>query len=148
VILKTQLVRLMLKLSKELFQQLVEEAKKQKPLEACGLLAGKNNTVLKFYPMTNEDQSRYHYSMDPTEQFTVLKDIQKRGWDILAIWHSHPDTPPRMSEEDKRLALMPEVNYAILSLAKDFEYQLKAFFKDTNGEFIEQEVSIAEEGVL
>jgi proteasome lid subunit RPN8/RPN11 len=35
---------------------------------------------------------------------------------MLAIYHSHPETPARPSEEDIRLALTPDVVYVILSL--------------------------------
>ena len=36
---------------------------------------------------------------------------------MVAIYHSHPETPARPSEEDIRLALTPGVSYLIVSLA-------------------------------
>jgi proteasome lid subunit RPN8/RPN11 len=36
---------------------------------------------------------------------------------MLAIYHSHPETPARPSDEDIRLALTPDVSYVIISLA-------------------------------
>jgi proteasome lid subunit RPN8/RPN11 len=35
---------------------------------------------------------------------------------MLAIYHSHPETPARPSAEDIRLALTPNVVYVIVSL--------------------------------
>ena len=35
---------------------------------------------------------------------------------MLAIYHSHPETPARPSAEDIRLALTPNVIYVIISL--------------------------------
>jgi proteasome lid subunit RPN8/RPN11 len=34
----------------------------------------------------------------------------------LGNWHSHPESPSRPSEEDKRLAYDPKASYMILSL--------------------------------
>ncbi|NQT20167.1 MAG: M67 family metallopeptidase [Planctomycetes bacterium] len=99
--------------------ELVASARKAAPFEACGLLAGTVGQVTKFYPMTNIDASPEHFSMKPEEQFTAVKDMRRMGLKMLAIWHSHPSTPPRMSDEDLRLAFTPDVAYVILSLAME-----------------------------
>lgn len=46
--------------------------------------------------------------MDPTGQFRVLDLLDRRGWHILALYHSHPPgsrTDP--SETDRRMAAYP-----------------------------------------
>jgi len=57
--------------------------------------------------------------MLPSEQFAAIKDMRAEGFKMIAIWHSHPATPPRMSAEDLRLAFTPDVAYVILSLATE-----------------------------
>ena len=104
-------------ITKTIYRQLRDAATEAAPIEACGLLAGKDGLVEKFYPMTNVDAAEEHFSMDPKEQFAVVKDIRKLGLKMMAVWHSHPASPPRMSDEDMRLALTPDVVYVILSLA-------------------------------
>ncbi|MFO7534906.1 MAG: M67 family metallopeptidase [Kiritimatiellia bacterium] len=99
--------------------ELVAAARAAAPLEACGLLAGKGGRIVRFYPLTNADASAEHFSMLPAEQFAAAKRMREAGLKMLAIWHSHPATPPRMSEEDLRLAFMPDMVYLILSLASD-----------------------------
>ena len=47
----------------------------------------------------------------------MVKDLRAKGIELLAIYHSHPETPARPSEEDIRLALTPNVSYIIISLA-------------------------------
>lgn len=136
-----------LKIPHEIYLKLVEEAEKQAPLEACGLLAGEGQVVRKFYPLTNVDRSPVHFSMDPAEQFETVKDMRRHGWEIIAIWHSHPATPPRMSDEDKRLAFMPDVSYAILSLAPQYRGQLRAF-RQEKGQFVEQVIEITNTGEI
>ncbi len=54
--------------------------------------------------------------MSPEEQFAVIKDIRSASLAMLAIYHSHPETPARPSAEDIRLACTPNVIYVIVSL--------------------------------
>ncbi|OGV70452.1 MAG: hypothetical protein A2283_19085 [Lentisphaerae bacterium RIFOXYA12_FULL_48_11] len=102
----------------EVYDKMVSASKAAVPNEACGLLAGTGNKITKFYGLTNADASPEHFSMIPEEQFAVIKDMRKSGVQMLAIWHSHPSTPARMSDEDMKLAFTPDTVYVILSLAK------------------------------
>lgn len=72
--------------------------------------------VKKVYFLTNIDASNEHFSMDPAEQLKVVKDMRAQGFTLIGNWHSHPETPSRPSEEDKRLAYDSKVSYMILSL--------------------------------
>ncbi|MFA5043907.1 MAG: M67 family metallopeptidase [Kiritimatiellia bacterium] len=114
-------------ISKTVAAESIAYAKKAAPLEACGLLAGRDGLVTKFYPLTNADASPEHFSMKPEEQFAAVKDMRRMELKLLAIWHSHPATPPRMSAEDLRLALTPDVAYVILSLAQAAHPECRAF---------------------
>ena len=105
-------------LAKNVCDELVRAARAAYPLEACGLLAGRHETVTKCYVLTNADASADHFSMKPEEQFAAIKDMRTAGLKLLAIWHSHPVTPARMSEEDLRLAYTPDVAHVIVSLAQ------------------------------
>ncbi len=98
------------------FEQMLEQAKAQAPIEVCGILAGNGSKVEKLYKMTNADNSSNRFMMEPKEQFAVVKDIRSAGLEMLAIYHSHPETPARPSAEDIRLALTPDVIYLIVSL--------------------------------
>lgn len=104
---------------------------KAAPNEACGLLGGKieNGTkyVEKVYLLTNLDNSPEHFSMDPKEQFGAVKDMRTNGWVMLGNFHSHPASPSRPSEEDKRLAFDPEASYLIISLMDSQNVILKSF---------------------
>ena len=106
-----------LAISRQVFERMLDAAVSAAPVEACGLLAGTGRHATKFYRLTNVDASPDHFSMKPEEQFAAVKDMRARGLKLLAIWHSHPATPARMSDEDLRLAYTPEVVYVIVSLA-------------------------------
>ena len=107
---------LKLEIPNTIFQQMVAQAKALAPVEDCGILAGSSGKVEKLYQMTNTDNSSTHYMMDPKEQFAAVKDIRSAGLEMLAIYHSHPETLARPSAEDIRLALTPDVIYLIVSL--------------------------------
>ena len=110
----------MLKLRKDLYDKMLKHCEDGLPNESCGLIAGTVDgdvkTVEKVYLLTNIDASREHFSMDPKEQLAAVKDARAAGLAMLGNFHSHPESPSRPSEEDKRLAYDSKVNYLILSL--------------------------------
>jgi len=125
-----------MKIEQGVINQLIAQAQKDAPLETCGYLLGRDDTVLENYPMTNIDHSEEHFSFDPKEQFAALRYARNNGLKILANWHSHPASPSRPSQEDLRLANDPTIRYAILSL---FEGIHLNSFKILNGEIVEKE---------
>ncbi|MBP5458397.1 MAG: M67 family metallopeptidase [Paludibacteraceae bacterium] len=105
-------------ITEEAYQSLLQQARKDAPIESCGYLLGPDkHTVTVNYPMTNVDHSEEHFSFDPKEQFAAMKYARQQGLVIVGNWHSHPASPSRPSEEDKRLAVDPNALYFILSLA-------------------------------
>jgi proteasome lid subunit RPN8/RPN11 len=107
---------LKLEIPEYVFKDMVEQARAEAPIEACGILAGGNGRVEKFYKMTNAEHRRDHFMMEPVEQFAAVKDIRSASLEMLAIYHSHPETPARPSAEDVRFALIPGIIYVIVSL--------------------------------
>ena len=109
-----------IRLSYEFYDEMVRYAKSELPNEACGLLAGKQDSegkeVLKVYYLTNTDHATDHFTIDPKEQLAAIKDMRANGYVQLGNWHSHPESPSRPSEEDKKLAYDPKASYMILSL--------------------------------
>ena len=110
----------MIKLKKSDFEKMLRHAESELPNEACGLIAGTvegdNKDVREVYLLTNIDKSNEHFSLDPKEQLAAIKDMRSKGLVPLGNWHSHPESPSRPSEEDKRLAFDSKASYMILSL--------------------------------
>ena len=102
------------------YLEMVRHARALAPIEDCGLLGGTVadgvKTVEKVYYLTNTDHSEEHFTLDPMEQFAAVKEMRANGWQLLGNWHSHPASPSRPSEEDKRLAFDSKASYFILSL--------------------------------
>lgn len=121
-----------MEIPQSIFDRMVAQAKREIPIEACGILAGQNGRIEKIYEMSNADNSSTHFSLKPEEQFAVVKDIRAAGLRMTAIYHSHPATPARLSEEDIRLAITSDVVYLVLSLLGD-EPCMKCFHVATGG---------------
>jgi proteasome lid subunit RPN8/RPN11 len=130
----------MIRIPQLIIKALIEQAQNELPNEACGLLAGKEGTVEKRYVMTNVDHSPEHFSFSPAEQFQVVRSTRKEGLEVIANYHSHPETPARPSEEDIRLAYDPDILYLIVSLASE-QPTVKAF-QIQNGQSQEVVVNI------
>lgn len=107
-------------ITEQAYQSILAQAQKDAPVESCGYLLGPDKeTATENFPMTNIDHSEEHFSFDPKEQFAAVKYARKNGLKIVGNWHSHPASPSRPSEEDKRLAYDPSILYFILSLAEE-----------------------------
>ncbi len=117
----------MLTIPQHIHDDIIAHAREGFPLEVCGILGGTDGVVSACFRMTNTDASNEHFTMDPREQFAVVKELRARGLEMLVIYHSHPETPARPSEEDIRLALTPNVSYAIVSLAAPETPMLRSF---------------------
>lgn len=108
------------RLSRAALETMVEHAVRDKPVEACGYLAASidSNDGCLAIAMTNVDKSGEHFSLDPAEQFKVMKELRGKSMRIIGVYHSHPETPSRPSEEDLKLAYDPSLHYLIVSLAQ------------------------------
>lgn len=136
----------MLKLRKDLYDKMLKYCEDGLPNESCGLIAGTVDgdvkTVEKVYLLTNIDASREHFSMDPKEQLAAVKDARAAGLAMLGNFHSHPESPSRPSEEDKRLAYDSTAEYLILSLMEPGNPVLKAFGVDAEKNVTVHEIEI------
>ncbi|MGN0328743.1 MAG: M67 family metallopeptidase [Lachnospira sp.] len=132
----------MITMSKADYTTILAHARMCVPQEACGLIAGTiedgNKIVKKVYVLSNIDHSNEHFTLDPKEQLDAVKDMRNSGLVPLGNWHSHPESPSRPSEEDKRLAYDSKASYMILSLMDDSNPDLNSFH-------IEGDISTKEE---
>jgi len=76
---------------------------------------------------TNVDHSPYTYRMDPQEQFAAIKAMEAKGQDLIAIYHSHPQTPAYPSKTDVARAYYPDSYYLIVSLQDRSAPSVRAF---------------------
>jgi [CysO sulfur-carrier protein]-S-L-cysteine hydrolase len=77
------------------------------PLEACGLLAGKNERVEMSFGIPNAAQSAVRFRMDAIAQWRAFQRMESAGLDLLGIYHSHPNGPDHPSETDIAESMYP-----------------------------------------
>lgn len=135
-----------IKLTKAQFEAMTAHAKARLPEEACGLLGGtidgKVKTVTHVYNVENIDHTNEHFSMAPKDQLAAVKQMRAAGEVPLGNWHSHPETPSRPSDEDKRLAYDSKASYLILSLMDADQPVLHSFHVE--GDQADRETLIVE----
>jgi [CysO sulfur-carrier protein]-S-L-cysteine hydrolase len=108
--------------------QLTRLAKDALPNESCAILLGDDDKVVKILPMRNVDESPVTFSIDSTELLHAYDLAEKKGMQVIAIFHSHPAKPSPSSTDIKFMQINPVV-WLIYSTT---ESQLKAFVHDDN----------------
>lgn len=85
------------------------------PDEACGIVAGRDARSHAVLPLTNAAHSPSRYEVAPEELFAAFSKLQRRRWELLAIFHSHPLGDARPSAVDMENAHYPHTAYLILA---------------------------------
>jgi proteasome lid subunit RPN8/RPN11 len=95
------------------WEQMREHVVLTAPEEACGLVAGKDGQSMEVFTIENALHSPARYRMDPESQLRAMLSIEERGWEIAAIYHSHPGGPEVPSQTDIAEAAYPGVVHLI-----------------------------------
>jgi [CysO sulfur-carrier protein]-S-L-cysteine hydrolase len=101
---------------------IVQQARREYPNEACGLVIGDRaaadgGTALRFVPTRNRAASPYRYEIDSDDllRLTIATDdADEVFWGIV---HSHVRSPAYPSPTDVGLAFYPDALYLLVSLA-------------------------------
>jgi proteasome lid subunit RPN8/RPN11 len=129
-------------ITKNHLDEMLAHVESQTPLEACGLLAGKNERVEKVLLVRNQAQSRVRFVMDAYEQLRAFEWIDSNGLDLLGIFHSHPTGPETVSATDIAEAAY-EVVHVICSKPGD-TWQIRGFWIE-NGQSFEVSLSLIDQ---
>jgi proteasome lid subunit RPN8/RPN11 len=116
-----------IRLPKELADEMVGHAREEYPRECCGMLAGENSAISKLFKIKNIAQRIDEYELDPLEQVNAFEKIDRLSLKLLGIYHSHPDNPCHPSRLDIHQAFYPDTLFFIISLKDMTDFQLRAF---------------------
>ena len=121
------------------------------PEEAAGLILGTVNDgareARQVLPMANRFNSHersHRYQLDPLELLQAEELAEQLGFEIIGIFHSHPDHPPAPSEFDLDWA-MPWYFYLITSVNDGVPGETRAWqLLDDRSNMVEQEINLVE----
>lgn len=101
----------------QLWNVMQEHVEEETPIEACGILGGKQAGVDIYarlsFPARNELRSAYRYRMDAHDQLEAFNELEDKGFELAAIYHSHPQGPASPSITDIEQAHYPDSVYLI-----------------------------------
>lgn len=123
-----------------IYDEMIEQAREEIPNECCGLIGGVDGEAKTLYKAKNSEASPLRYNLDPQDQFRIMSEMEERGEELAAIYHSHTASPAFPSQTDINLATYPDAIYLILSLAEG-EEPLKGFWI-RDGEVSEAELEV------
>jgi [CysO sulfur-carrier protein]-S-L-cysteine hydrolase len=129
-----------MKLSRALYDEMVDHARAEAPNECCGMVATSDGQAVKVYRAVNAAASPLRYEIDGAEQYRIQMDIDDAGHDMGAIYHSHTRSKPYPSQTDINLAFYPEALYVIVGLAGE-EPEVRAFYI-RDGQVTEAELEV------
>jgi proteasome lid subunit RPN8/RPN11 len=108
------------RIARRLVQEMIDHALAEAPNECCGVVATRDGEAVRVYPAQNIHASPLRYEISPEELLRVYMEIEDRGCELGAIYHSHTRSRPYPSQTDVNLAVgWPDPVYVIIGLAGD-----------------------------
>ncbi|HEX9739013.1 MAG TPA: M67 family metallopeptidase [Candidatus Limnocylindria bacterium] len=107
-----------LRIAAALADELLAHAAAEAPNEACGILAGSlaDGRATAYHPARNADASPFVYTVHPDDLVRIVLGIEDAGQDLVAIFHSHIQSPAVPSPTDRRQARYPDAFYLLATL--------------------------------
>ncbi len=108
------------------WEQMLAHLRSVLPAEGCGLLAGAAGCSTAVFPVLNLLQSPVRFRMDPQQQAEAFIAMQAQDWDLLAIYHSHPNGPAHPSATDLAEFYYPE-SFALIWSPESGSWECRGF---------------------
>jgi proteasome lid subunit RPN8/RPN11 len=115
------------------------------PHECCGLLIGTLDggarvaTASRRCRNLNIERAADRYELDPRDMLAAERELAGVPWDIIGIYHSHPDHRSRPSQTDLNHA-WPGWSYLIGAVEKGSMVRVQSWELDSDGGKFDEEV--------
>lgn len=141
----------MLRLAPRVFHQIASRAEAHYPEETAGLLLGKvvgaERVALESLSFVNrapEPGRRSQYLLDAQALLAAEDEAERRGLQVLGVYHTHPDHPARASDFDLRWAL-PWFSYLIVSVQEGNAVECRSWrLSEDRSRMLEEELLLGD----
>jgi proteasome lid subunit RPN8/RPN11 len=116
------------RLSAQMRAAIVDHAVRDAPRECCGIIAGRDGEPMQLYETRNVAAGNRFYEIDPAQLIDLeFRELPAQDAEIVAIYHSHPESPAYPSATDVELAYWPDAVFLICSLADRERPEIRGF---------------------
>jgi proteasome lid subunit RPN8/RPN11 len=135
-----------LRIAREIHDQIVAHARRDHPDEACGVVAGPVGTDRpeRFIPMLNAARSPTFYEFDSGDLLALYKEMDANDEEPVVIYHSHTATEAYPSRTDISYASEPNAHYVLVSTRSADETDFRSF-RIVDGEVTEEPVEVVDD---
>lgn len=139
----------MLQIDQSTYDAIVAHAKRDHPVEACGMVVGPigSDRPERFIEMVNAAGSPTFYEYDSTDLLQLYREMDDRDEEPVVIYHSHTATEAYPSVTDINLAGEPGAHYVLVSTTahgnNDGPVEFRSY-RIVDGVVTEEEVSVVE----
>jgi [CysO sulfur-carrier protein]-S-L-cysteine hydrolase len=102
-----------------IINKILGHAQRCAPEECVGVLSGLGKDITGWHPLKNSLQETTRFLADPKQQIELFKKLRSEQKEVVAIYHSHPKTPPVPSELDLSQSEYQNALYLIVSLSTE-----------------------------
>ena len=128
-------------LPRVIINKILGHAQRSAPNECVGILSGQGKDITGWYPLKNSLAETTRFLADPSQQIQLFKKLRQEEKEVVAIYHSHPTTPPTPSKLDISQSEYPNALYLIVSLSTEGCLEVNGY-RIKNGEATEEMLSI------
>jgi len=122
------------------WKSLTHAAESAYPFEGCGLLLGLQSpekVATKIVTLKNvlrdEGRGRFDFAFSPREFMTAERSAESEMLDVIGIFHTHPDHPPRPSKTDEGQPSLAGWINVIASVHGGKFKEAKAWWREDDG---------------
>jgi proteasome lid subunit RPN8/RPN11 len=132
-----------LRIRRELVDEIVAHARRDHPDEACGVIAGPegSDSPDRYIPMLNAARSPTFYEFDSGDLLKLYREMDTNGEVPVVIYHSHTATDAYPSRTDVSYASEPDAHYVLVSTKDPDSHQFRSY-RIVDGEITEEPVEI------
>jgi proteasome lid subunit RPN8/RPN11 len=134
-----------LRIRRELVDEIVAHARRDHPDEACGVIAGPegSDSPERFIPMLNAARSPTFYEFDSGDLLKLYREMAANDEVPVVIYHSHTATAAYPSRTDASIAAEPDAHYVLVS-TRDPEVHEFRSYRIVDAEITEEPVEIVD----